>query len=877
MSIKKILKSNIRLYVAMAIIIILGVIGVTFALTFGSFNAIAINTTASVIEANITYDEGTNSSEIISNGKLLPIDDSLVTGPNIVNDRVLNVKFNVVGSSTNPDSTIYDIALYVNEIDCELRTEEVKWRLYRDDTLISEGSLSPTFDTMANNRLVLTNTQEDLNVTEKKYTFLMWISESCTGEITTCDPIEEQNQYLDKIIDASIKVELSTKSKKTISRITGDENSCYFSEVTVPVCNSLVYNANSQILIGESLEGGGGGYTLKNNSGIIASDYAVTLQLEDGYKWTDGSTNDKVLSCSIDKMKASITSFDQTITYGESIATGIDQVVISSLVDGHSLSAISLATNLASVGTGKITPSNAKILDADGGDVTDNYNITYNSGNVIIECLKLATMPTVSDQVYTGNELTGITGGEYIQIKGDKSATEIGCYNATVTPNANYCWESGTNEAMAVSWCVLNDAIMITLDNQEASMPGTTAIYIKNSNICLDDMCNFVMTASTNGIEAPAKVGYTFNGYYNSITSGRQLIGANGYALASFLDAVSGGTYPGYTTLYARWVANRYTIVYNANGGSGAPGSQTKTHGTTLTLSSTVPTKTGYRFLGWSTSSSATSATYQAGGSYTVNAGATLYAVWQEDSIPTCTLSVTTSGITMASKSSNVTAYGMSTSSTPVYNSTKSLSLSTGTKYGYVKTSTGKTGSCSVTISSTTSTKKTASINCTASNYNTRTTTACSAAGYTGYNGSNSCAPLYKGTTYTCTKNKTYVRCACTNDIDGLLIVGGNITQAQCPAACANNGSTYSEEHSYNITYSWEVATTFDGLDSRYCTTWNVSTCDADYFTTYTEAQRDTYRKRDCTLSSYSGTISCYNTTYTCSSGTKLNDSYCYK
>lgn len=72
-----------------------------------------------------------------------------------------------------------------------------------------------------------------------------------------------------------------------------------------------------------------------------------------------------------------------------------------------------------------------------------------------------------------------------------------------------------------------------------------------------------------------------------------------------------------------------YTVSYNANGGSGAPASQTKYYGKSLTLSSTKPTRTGYTFLGWSTSSTATSATYAAEESYTANSGATLYAVWR--------------------------------------------------------------------------------------------------------------------------------------------------------------------------------------------------------------------------------------------------------
>ena len=83
-------------------------------------------------------------------------------------------------------------------------------------------------------------------------------------------------------------------------------------------------------------------------------------------------------------------------------------------------------------------------------------------------------------------------------------------------------------------------------------------------------------------------------------------------------------------------------VNYNANGGSGAPSSQTKLasadyspYTITITLSTTKPTRSGYTFLGWSTSSSASSASYSAGGSYSYTFDAisgtqttTLYAVW---------------------------------------------------------------------------------------------------------------------------------------------------------------------------------------------------------------------------------------------------------
>ena len=78
-----------------------------------------------------------------------------------------------------------------------------------------------------------------------------------------------------------------------------------------------------------------------------------------------------------------------------------------------------------------------------------------------------------------------------------------------------------------------------------------------------------------------------------------------------------------------------FTITYNANGGADAPSPQTKESGKALTLSSTEPTRQGYTFLGWATSSGASSAQYNAGSSFTVDANTTLYAVWRKDATPT--------------------------------------------------------------------------------------------------------------------------------------------------------------------------------------------------------------------------------------------------
>jgi len=108
---------------------------------------------------------------------------------------------------------------------------------------------------------------------------------------------------------------------------------------------------------------------------------------------------------------------------------------------------------------------------------------------------------------------------------------------------------------------------------------------------------------------------------------------AEGYAADYSLVTKSGSTASGVSIdTPTITIQTTYTITYDANGGTGAPASQTKTYGTALTLSSTKPTRSGYEFLGWSTSSSATTAAYTAGGSYTANASATLYAVWSKTS-----------------------------------------------------------------------------------------------------------------------------------------------------------------------------------------------------------------------------------------------------
>lgn len=118
---------------------------------------------------------------------------------------------------------------------------------------------------------------------------------------------------------------------------------------------------------------------------------------------------------------------------------------------------------------------------------------------------------------------------------------------------------------------------------------------------------------------------------------------------------------------YFKQSVDTYTISYDANGGTGAPGNQTKTAGKALTLSGTKPTRssasagsykvtlnanggnvstasltaartTKYTFKNWNTKKDGTGTAYAAGASYAADANVTLFAQWNSS---TSTASVT--------------------------------------------------------------------------------------------------------------------------------------------------------------------------------------------------------------------------------------------
>lgn len=88
------------------------------------------------------------------------------------------------------------------------------------------------------------------------------------------------------------------------------------------------------------------------------------------------------------------------------------------------------------------------------------------------------------------------------------------------------------------------------------------------------------------------------------------------------------------------FVPAEYSIKYDMNGGSGSISTQKKYYKNDIILSTVVPKKEGYDFLGWSTDKNATTATYKSGSTYSSNSNVTLYAIWKKNTSAPITLTL---------------------------------------------------------------------------------------------------------------------------------------------------------------------------------------------------------------------------------------------
>ena len=136
------------------------------------------------------------------------------------------------------------------------------------------------------------------------------------------------------------------------------------------------------------------------------------------------------------------------------------------------------------------------------------------------------------------------------------------------------------------------------------------------------------------GATATVKSGSVFEGWYNDLTK------ENVKTSETFVPQKENGRYVS-ASYVARFRPYRYTLHYEANGGTGKMDDQIFQHGQILPLNGCTYSREGYDFMGWSTSKNNVkqfdnkaevgfSSLLQPSDEPKDNAKATLYAVWQE-------------------------------------------------------------------------------------------------------------------------------------------------------------------------------------------------------------------------------------------------------
>ena len=194
------------------------------------------------------------------------------------------------------------------------------------------------------------------------------------------------------------------------------------------------------------------------------------------------------------------------------------------------------------------------------------------------------------------------------------------------TEFANLCSTYGITKGgkMAVPWVenvipTLNCPICGTPPNQIYDIT-----YVVNGGTMPEKTRYWYTKESADWVlPAPAKKGYTFGGWYKEA------------AHTNKVTKIPNGS-TGNKTFYSAWTAIKYSVKFNANGGSGTMTNQTGIkYGTTVTLKANTFTRSGYTFNGWNRKADGSGTSYADKASVknlasTEGGVVTLYAQWKK-------------------------------------------------------------------------------------------------------------------------------------------------------------------------------------------------------------------------------------------------------
>ena len=235
--------------------------------------------------------------------------------------------------------------------------------------------------------------------------------------------------------------------------------------IGTPTCGSKTYTGLSQTLLSS-----GTGYTVSGTTtGIDAGTYSVTVTPTSNYKWSDGTTTSKSVSCTIDKKSISVTWETTTsFTYSGSAQAP----TVTTPVTGVNSEKLNL-TRTTQTNVGSYT-STASCSSVSGGRAKcSNYILTNNTKSYTIT-KKSISAPTCSAKTYTGVSQTLLSTGTGYTASGTTTGIDAGTYSVTVTPTSNYQWSDNTTSSKSVSCTINPKSVSVTW--------GTTTSFTYNGS-----------------------------------------------------------------------------------------------------------------------------------------------------------------------------------------------------------------------------------------------------------------------------------------------------------------------------------------------------------------------------------------------------------
>lgn len=153
--------------------------------------------------------------------------------------------------------------------------------------------------------------------------------------------------------------------------------------------------------------------------------------------------------------------------------------------------------------------------------------------------------------------------------------------------------------------------------NITVNAPDYQLTYDANGGYVYEENKTIQLNKAYGTLATPERAGYTFDGWYTAANGGSKITSSSIVTNQSDI------------TLYAHWTLNKYTLSFNANGGSGTVNSISNiSYATETQIPSYSLTNGDYLFLGWSEEKDSSFADYEGGDSIFIESNTTLYAVW---------------------------------------------------------------------------------------------------------------------------------------------------------------------------------------------------------------------------------------------------------